>query len=171
MKSSESTFCCGSVHAKRVDCPAWKFNCHSCGIKGHFKSMCRLTKMNQSQQQHTQHPKGVQEVQTHESDQNTGNTKDVDIVNMIRSVDLHEQCEAKKDSQLCHHLNVQELCIQHEPTITECQKPMFVAPVNTQDTKVVWENCEENVIELEICVATPTLSKSPVNVITIHDVN
>ena len=116
--------------------------------------MCRYKKNPQLQQ----HPRAVQEVQTNDLDQNTGNyaikNKDVDIVNMIRSLGLHEQCETKKDNQLCQHLSVQELCIQHEPCNIECStKPMFNAPVTPVDTNIVWEDCQ-NIVELDIHVAT-----------------
>ena len=58
--------------------------------------------------------KTVQEIKTNATDQNTGKIQnEVDIVHMIRSLGLHEQREAKKDSQLRQHLHVQELNIYH----------------------------------------------------------
>ena len=51
-------------------------------------------------QENPQHPKAVQEIQTNDLDQNTGNydikIKDVDIVNMIRSLRLHNKGKPKK---------------------------------------------------------------------------
>ena len=90
---------------------------------------------------------------------------------MIRSLGLHEQHETKKDNQLCQHLSVQELCIQHEPCNTECNlKPVFNAPVTPVDTNIVWEDCQ-NIVEVDIHVATPTvISRPQVDVIMIHDV-
>ena len=70
--------------------------------------------------------KSVQEIKTNGSDQNTGKIQnEVDIVNMIRSLGLHEQCEVKKDSQLRQHLHVQELSIfhGHPQQLPVCQGP------------------------------------------------
>ena len=102
--------------------------------------MCRYKK--NPQQQCQQCPRTVQEVQTNDLDQNTGNcdikSKDVNIVNMIRSLGLHEQRETKKDNQLCQHLSVQELCIQSASCNAECNsKPVFNAPVTPVDTNIV----------------------------------
>ena len=74
VKSSIFNGCgfCGAdpKHARRTDCPAWKFNCYNCDIKGHFGQVCRYKK-NPQQCQHC--PKAVQEVQTNDLDQNAGN--------------------------------------------------------------------------------------------------
>ena len=106
---------CGRVHGENV-CPARNSVCFSCNKKGHFKMMCHSSRRTQSwscssSQQH----KVVQEVCTHD-DQNTGNktnkTKNVDIVEMIRSMGL---C-AKNPSQIA---NVQEMSIVHK-TQNQC---------------------------------------------------
>ena len=124
--------------------------------------------------QHQQHTKHVQEVQANDADQNTGKMQnDIDIVNMMRSLGLQEQCETKKDNLLCQHLSVQELSIhygclaQHE----ECNiNPVFQAPVTPTDTGIAWDSCQ-NIMELDIHVATPIVSEPhELNVITIHDV-
>ena len=135
--------------------------------------MCRYKKYPQPQCQ--QCPKAVQEVQTNDLKQNTGNyditNKDIDIINMIRSLGLHEQRKTMKDNQLHQHLSVQELCIQHELCNMDCNpKPVFNTPVTTVDTNIVWEDCQ-NIMELDIHVTTPTvISRPQVDVITIHDV-
>ena len=76
-------------------------------------------------------------------DQNTGNkTKNVDIVEMIRSMGL---C-AKNPLQFA---NVQEMSIVHEDT-----KPVFYSPVQPKIVTTIWDQVS-NVMEPEVCVATP----------------
>ena len=173
---SNGVFCgTDSKHTRRTDYHAWKSNCYKCGIKGHFGQVCRRNPLHQ---QHAKTVQAVQEVQANDPDQNTGKTKkkDVNIVNMIRSLGLHDQCETIKDSQLCQHISVQELCIQNgHPTQcasydTECNlKPVLQAPVNPTNTSIVCENCQD-IVELDIHVATPRITSNEVNVIMIHDV-
>ena len=82
--------------------------------------MCHtLRKTLQSRSSTQTQPKVVQEVQAHDDWQNTGRTKNVNIVEMIRSMGLHE-CQAKNSA------NVQEMTIVHELIDT---KPVFHSPV------------------------------------------
>ena len=79
---------CGKVHQGNV-CPGRRSVCYGCNKRGHFKTMCHSSR--KTSQSHpptqTQHPKVMQEVQAH--DQNTGKIKNVNIVEMIRSMGLH----------------------------------------------------------------------------------
>ena len=87
---------------------------------------------------------------------------------MIRSLGLHEQREAKKDSQLRQHLHVQELNIFHGHP----QLPVFKAPVHPTDISVVWEICQD-IMNIETFIATEIRAQPSMvelNVITIHDV-
>ena len=134
----------------------------------HFGQVCRKNPQCQ------QCPKNVQEVQANSADQNTGKIQnDIDIVNMIRSLGLHEQCETKKDNQLHQPLSVQELSIHYgRPTQHgECNiNPVFQAPVTPTDTGIVWDSYQ-NIMELDIHIATPIVSEShELNLIMIHDV-
>ena len=88
--------------------------------------MCHSSRRTQSwSHSSSQQHKVVQEVCTHD-DQNTGNkTKNVDIVEMIRSMGLH----AKNPSQIA---NVQEMSIVHKDT-----KPVFLQSSATY-------NCDDN---------------------------
>ena len=165
-KSTWKCYYCGSNtrHFHRSKCPAWKNLCKKCGFKGHFEQYCgKIPPMLKCQS------KTVQEIKTNETNQNTGKIQsEVDIVNMIRSLGLHEHHEAKKDSQLRQHLHVQELNIYHGYP----QLPVFKAPVHPTDTGVVWENCQD-IMNIETHVATqikvqPNMVE--LNVITIHDV-
>ena len=115
--TSGSTKCsnCGRVHQENV-CPARRSVCFGCNKRGYFKTMCHSSRRTQSHPS-SQH-KVVQEVQAHD-DQNTGNkSKNVDIVEMIRSMGL---C-AKNPSQIA---NVQEMTI-----VQEDAKPVFTAQCN-----------------------------------------
>ena len=109
----------------------------------------------------TQQHKVVQEVCTHD-DQNTGNkTKNVDIVEMIRSMGLR----AKNPLQIA---NVQEMSIVH----VEDTKPVFYSPVQPMIVTTIWDQvC--SVIDPEVCVATPVehcvYETKQINVITVHD--
>ena len=116
---------CGRVHGENV-CPDKNSVCFSCN-KGHFKTMCHSSRRTQSQScSSSQQHKVVQEVHTHD-DQNTGNkTKNVDIVEMIRSMGLH----SKNPSQIA---NVQEMSIVHEDT-----KPVFYSPVQPMIVMTIW---------------------------------
>ena len=79
---------CGRIHGDN-GCPAKNSVCFSCNKKGHFKTICYSSRKTQSQSRSPSHQnKVVQEVRTHE-DQNTGKTKNVNIVEMIRSMGLH----------------------------------------------------------------------------------
>ena len=70
----------------------------------------------------------MQEVQAH--DQNTGKTKNVDIVEMIRSMGLCER-QAKNSA------NVQEMSIVCELIDT---KPVFHTPVQAQIVMTIWKD-------------------------------
>ena len=131
-KSAWKCYYCGSNTRHfffRSKCPAWKNLCKKCGFKGHFEQYCgKIPPMLKHQS------KMVQEIKTNASDQNTQKIQnEVDIVNMIRSLGLHEQHEAKKDSQLRQHLHVQELNILHGHP----QLPVFKAPVHPTDMGVM----------------------------------
>ena len=165
-KSAWKCYYCGSNtrHFFRSKCPTWKNLCKKCGFKGHFEQYCgKIPPMLKRQS------KTVQEIKTNASYQNTGKIQnEVDIVNMIRSLGLHEQCEAKKDSQLRQHLHVQELNILHGHP----QLPVFKAPVHPTDISVVWEICQD-IMNIETFVATEIRAQPSMvelNMITIHDV-
>ena len=150
---------CSKVHQGNV-CPARRSVCYGCNKRGHFKTMCWSSK--RTPHTSTQH-KVVQEVQAQE-DQNTGKTKNVDIVEMIRSMGLCEQ--HAKNSQ---NANVQEMSIICELTDA---KPVFYIPVQAQIVTTTWENCQ-NIIEPEVCVATPVehcvFETKKINMIMVHD--
>ena len=113
---------CGKVHQGNV-CPARRSVCYGCNKRGHFKTMCcssRKTSQSRPSTQ-TQQPKVVQEVETH--DQNTGKTKNVNIVEMIRSMGLHA-----KNPQ---NANVQEMSIVHDISKND-ENPVFYTPVHAQ---------------------------------------
>ena len=88
-KSTWKCYFCGSntKHFFRSKCPAWKNLCKKCGFKGHFEQYCgKIPPMLKCQS------KTIQEIKTNATDQNTGKIQnEVDIVNMIRSLGLHEQ--------------------------------------------------------------------------------
>ena len=84
----------------------------------------------------------MQEVEAH--DQNTGKIKNVDIVEMIRSMGLH----AKMNSA-----NMQEMSIVHDISKND-ENPVFYTPVHAQIVMIIWENCQK-IMEPETCVATP----------------
>ena len=135
---------CGRVHGENV-CPARNSVCFSCNKKGHFKMMCHSSRRTQSwshPSSSSQH-KVVQEVCTHD-DQNTGNkTKNVDIVEMIRSMGLH----AKNPLQTAI---VQEMSIVH----VQDTKPVFYSPVQPMIVMTIWDQvC--GVMDPKVCVATP----------------
>ena len=121
--------------------------------------MCHSSRRTQSCPS-SQH-KVVQEVQAH-NDQNTGNkTKNVDIVEMIRSMGLR----AKNPSQFA---NVQEMSIVHD----EDMKPVFYSPVQPKIVTTIWDQvC--GVMDPEVCVATPVehciFETKKINMITVHD--
>ena len=121
--------------------------------------MCHSSRRTQSCAS-SQH-KVVQEVQAH-NDQNTGNkTKNVDIVEMIRSMGLH----VKNPSQFA---NIQEMSIVHD----EDMKPVFYSPVQPKIVTTIWDQvC--SVMDPEVCVATLVehciFETKKINVITVHD--
>ena len=84
---------CGKIHQGNV-CPVRRSVCYGCNKRGHFKTMCHSSK--RPSHPSTQQPKVVQEMQA--QDQNTGKTKNVNIVEMIRSMGLHE-CQAKNPTK------------------------------------------------------------------------
>ena len=102
--------------------------------------------------------KVVQEVHTHE-DQNTGK-KNVDIVEMIRSMGLR----TKTPSPVVHEMSIVQ------------EKPVFHSPVQPEIMTTVWEQVS-NIVDPnpEPCVATPVevehcvYDTKQVNVIRIHD--
>ena len=108
---------------------------------------------------HSSQQKVVQEVHTHK-DQNTGKSKNVDIVEMIRSMGLR----AKNPSQVVH-----EMSIVHDET-----KPVFYSPVQPEIVMTVWEQVS-NIVDPEVCVATPVevehcvYETKQINMITVHD--
>ena len=126
--------------------------------------MCHTSRRTQSQSHPSsslQQHKVVQEVIAHD-DQNTGNkTKNVDIVEMIRSMGLH----AKNPLQIA---NVQEMSIIH----VEDTKPVFYSPVQPMIVMTIWDQvC--SVMDPEVCVATPVehciFESKKINMITVHD--
>ena len=145
-------FNCGKVHQGNV-CPARRSVCYGCNKRGHFKTMCQSSKRTSHSQQ-----KVVQEVQAQE-DQNTGNkARNVDIVDMVKSMGL-----------CAKSANVQEISIVHE---LEDINPVFYTPVNSQIVMTIWENYQK-IMEPETCVATPVehciFETKQINVITVHD--
>ena len=127
-----------------------------------FKSMCHSSKRTPCT---STQPKVVQEFQAQE-DQNTGSkTKNVDIVEMIRSMGLREH--QAKNSQ---NANVQERSIIHD---LKDKKPVFHTPVQTQIVMTIWDQIDDLVMESEIQVATPAehygFETKRINVITVHD--
>ena len=94
---------------------------------------------------HPPQSKVVQEVQAQE-DQNTGKVKHVDIVEMIRSMGLHEH--QARNSQ---NVNVQEMPIVCELTDT---KPVFHTPVQAQIVMTVWEQIEDHHGTRSLCSYT-----------------
>ena len=103
----------------------------------------------------------MQEVQAHD-DQDTGNkTKNVNIVEMIRSVGL---C-AKNPSQ---NANVQEMSI-----VQEDAKSVFYSPVQPKVVMTIWDQVYSVMDPVpEVCVATPTehyiFETKKINVIMVH---
>ena len=144
----------------RKMCPARRSVCFRCNKRGHFKTMCHSSRRTQSHPS-SQH-KVVQEVQAHD-DQNTGNkTKNVDIVEMIRSMGL---C-AKNPSQFA---NVQEMSIVQEDV-----KPVFYSPVQPKIVMTIWDQvCSVMDPVPEVCVTTPIehciFETKKVNMIMVHD--
>ena len=130
-----------------------------CNKRGHFKMMCYSRKTQSWSHSSSHQNKVLQEVHTHE-DQNTGKTKNVDIVEMIRSMGL---C-AKNPSQIA---NVHEMSIVHEDT-----KPVFYSPVQPEIVTTIWDQVS-NVMDPEVCVATPVehcvYETKWIDVITVHD--
>ena len=122
---------CSKVHQGNV-CPARRSVCYGCNKKGYFKTMCCSSRktLQSCPSAQTQQPKVVQEVQAH--DQNTGKTKNVDIVEMIRSLRLHA-----KNPQSA---NVQ-MSIVHG--ISKNKNPVFYTPVHAQIVMTIWENFQE----------------------------
>ena len=145
---------CGKVHGDN-GCPARNSVCFGCNKRGHFKTMCYSRKT--QSWSHSSQQKVVQEVHTHE-DQNTGKSKNVDIVEMMRSMGLR----AKNPSQVVH-----EMSILHDNV-----KPVFYSPVQPEIVTTVWEQVS-NVVDPEVCVATPVehcvYETKQINVITVHD--
>ena len=74
----------------------------------------------------------MQEVHAH--DQNTGKTKNVDIVEMIKSMGLHA-----KNPQ---NANVQEMSIVHD--ISKNENPVFYTPVHAQIVITIWGELSRN---------------------------
>ena len=82
--------------------------CYGCNRRDILRQCAIHLRRLHSHDTSTQQPKVVQEVQAQE-DQNTGKTKNVDIVEMIRSMGLREH--QAKNSQ---NANVQEMSIVHD---------------------------------------------------------
>ena len=157
---------CGSdVKHFKSKCPAWRNVCKKCRLKGHYEQLSGKLPLRHQ-------PKNVQEinkqqVQCGDTDQNTGKIQsNVDIVNMIRSLGLHEQREAKRDSQLHQKLQVHKVNILHGHPMY----PVFKAPVFTTNTGVVWDTTQD-IMNLNVFVATEkTAPVNELDVITVHDV-
>ena len=105
--------------------------------------MCYSSRKTQSRSCSSHQNKVVQEVCTHE-DQNTGKSKNVDIVEMIRSMGLR----AKNPSQIA---NVHEMSMS---SVHEDTKPVFYSPVQPKIVMTIWDQVSY-VMEPEVCVATP----------------
>ena len=88
---------------------------------------------------------------------------------MIRSLELHENREAKKDKQLYQHLNLQELCVSSGCPLNKM--PVLKTPVVPIDTSIVLESCQD-IVDLNTYVATELTVQASIEVdeITIHDV-
>ena len=103
-------------------------------------------------------------MQAQDDHKNTSKTKNVDIVEMIRSMGL-----CAKNPQ---NANVQEMAIVHELIDT---KPVFCTPVQPQIVMTIREQVSDLIMEPEIetCVATPVkhciFETKKINVITVHD--
>ena len=85
------------------------------------------------------------------------------MVNMIRSLGLHEQREAKRDSQLRQMLKLH--------AINVCPMyPVLKTPVSPTSTGIVWDTTED-IMNINVYVATEkTVPVYGLDVITIHDV-
>ena len=122
--------------------------------------MCHSSRRTQSHPSSSSPHKVVQEVQAHD-DQNTGKTKNVNIIEMIRSMGL---C-AKNPSQFA---KVQEMSIVHDEDV----KPVFYSPVQPKIVTTIWDQvC--GVMDPEVCVATPVeyciYETKKIHMITVHD--
>ena len=158
-------WCRSDVKHFKSKCPAWRNVCKKCSLKGHYEQLCGKLPLRCQ-------PKNVQEinnqqVQSGDTDQNAGKIQsNVDIVNMIRSLGLHEQCEAKKDSQLHQKLQVHEMNILHGHPVY----PVFKAPVFPTSISVVWDTTQD-IMNLNVFVATEkTVPVNGLDVITVYDV-
>ena len=132
-----------------------------CRLKGHYEQLCGKLPPPKHQ------TKSVQEInnqQVSDSDQDTGKIQsNVNMVNMIRSLGLHEQREAKRDSQLRQTLKLHAIDVR--PIY-----PVLKAPVFPTSTGVVWDTTED-IMNINVFVATEKMV--PVNgldVITVHDI-
>ena len=96
-----------------------------------------------------------------QDDQNTGKTKNVDIVEMIRSVGL-----CAKNSQ---NANIQQMVIVHELIDA---KPVFHTSVQAQIVMTVWDQVDDLVMDSIYQIATPVehcvFETKKINVITVH---
>ena len=152
---------CGKIHQGNT-CPAQRATCYGCNKKGHFKTMCHSSRKISQLQSYTQtQPKVVQEVQAHGDQQNTGKAKNVNIVEMIRSMGLHEH-------QAKNSVNVQEMAI------VVCDiKPVFHTPVQAQIVMAIWEQTDDLVMEFQSYVAISdehsVFETKKINVIMVHD--
>ena len=101
---------CGSESNHKISsCPGHKHVCSKCGLKCHFYQVCRKSSFNfTANPWHWQ--KRQRSVQEMQSNVDTGKLQNnLDMVDMIRSLGLHEQRESKKDHQLHQQLNLQEV--------------------------------------------------------------
>ena len=83
---------------------------------------------------------------------------------MIRSLGLHGEHETKKYKQIPQHLNLQEL--SSGCPLSECQNPVFQAPVTPTNTDIVWEKCKNIMVQ----VATEMMVPHEVDMITVHNI-
>ena len=97
---------CGKVHQGNV-CPARRSVCYGCNKRGHFKTMCHSFKKTSQSHTSTQH-KVVQEVQAQE-DQNTGKAKNVNIIDMVRSMGLCAKSANVQEMSIVHDLSRDEI--------------------------------------------------------------
>ena len=131
---------CGSESKHKISsCPGHKHVCSKCGLKGHLDQVCRKSSFNAANPCCRQKHKSVQEMQSNDL-QNTGKLQNnMDMVDMIRSLILHEQRESKKDHQLCQHLNLQEVNYGCPCKIS----PVLHALVVPTTVNIVWEECHD----------------------------
>ena len=153
---------CGSdVKHFKNRCPAWRNVCKKCGLKGHYKQLCGKLPPPKRQ------TKSVQEVnnqQVSDADQDTGKIhNNVNMINMIRSLGLHEQREAKRDNQLRQTLKLHAINVY--PIYLVMKTPVFPT-----STSIVWDTTDD-IMNTNMYVATEkTVPVHGLDIIAVHDV-